>query len=140
MGYTTKFEGELLFTKELIESQLAKLKTFLDKDCREHPEWESEHLTYIDLELNDTFSGLKWTGAEKTYDLTEKVNLVIKEMQKDYPDFGLEGELIADGEGIDDRWVLKVENNKATKQKIVVLGTKIVCPHCGEEFLLQQQN
>lgn len=139
MGYSTQFTGVLEFTKELKASELAKVKTFLGEDCREHPEWEKTDLTYIDLELLDNFSGLQWNGAEKTYDLVEKVNLIIEQMQKNFPDFGLQGELIAQGEDLNDRWILKVENNVATERKIVVSGKKITCPHCGEDFILENQ-
>lgn len=119
MGYSTDFTGELKFTKELKAIELAKIKTFLGEDCRHHPEWNATNMTYIDLELTSDFSGLKWDGSEKTYQLTEKVNLIIDEMKKDYPDFGLTGNLFAQGERIEDRWVLLIdENGKAKKEEI----------------------
>lgn len=63
MGYTTNFKGELKFTKELKASELAKLSSMLGEDCREHPEWDYEGpLYYIDLELLEDFSGIKWDG------------------------------------------------------------------------------
>jgi NAD-dependent DNA ligase len=138
MGYSTEFSGELTFTKELTAKQLAKVKSFLGEDCREHKEWGDTDLTYIDLELLDDFSGLKWDGAEKTYDLVEKVNLLVKNVQKDYPDFGLTGMLSAQGEDPTDRWVLVMENGKAVERKSVVKGKKVTCPHCDEEFLLEE--
>lgn len=141
MGYSTSFDGELKFTKELTASQLAKVKTFLGEDCRDHDEWEgAAGMTYIDLELTDDFSGLKWDGGEKTYQLTEKVNLVIREMQKVYPDFGLEGSLIAKGESRDDRWVLLIENGIAVEKEYAPIGGEIQCPHCGEYFVPTPKN
>lgn len=113
MGYTTKFKGELKFTTKLTPKQLTKIKSFLGEDCRNHPEWNKNNLTYIDLELLDDLSGLKWNGSEKTYDLVEKVNLIIEEMQKEYSQFGLTGKLIAQGEDIEDRWCLKIIDGKA---------------------------
>ena len=83
MGYSTEFIGELLFTKELKASEIVKIKSFLGQDCRNHPEWNAKQLTYIDLEFTDDFTGLKWDGSEKTYDLVEKVNLIIDIMKKD---------------------------------------------------------
>lgn len=142
MGYTTKFTGELLFTKELKASELAELKKYLEEDCREHPEWNVKNLTYIDLVLNDDFSGIKWNGAEKTYDLTEKVNLIIKQMRNVYPDFGLVGELLAQGEEAGDVWILSVENNVA-REKTIDLNKnkkKVTCPHCDEEFYLPSED
>jgi len=137
MGYNTNFTGELKFTKELTASQLAKLKTFLGEDCRDHPEWGDTSLTYIDLDFNDDFTGLTWDGSEKTYDLTEKVNLLIEQMRKDVPDFNLDGILLAQGEEFEDRWLLKMENGKAYERKVKLNGTKTKCPHCGETFILE---
>lgn len=138
MGYSTEFKGELKFTTELTASQLAKVKSFLGEDCRQHPEWGAMGMSYIDLELLDDFTGLKWDGSEKTYDLTEKVNLIITEMQKDYPEFGLQGSFIAQGEDIDDRWVLKANGSVAKREDIVMTGEKVTCPHCGEDFRLEK--
>ena len=137
MGYSTEFTGELKFTTELTGKQLAKVKSFLGGDSREHPEWGGADLTYIDLELNDDFTGLKWDGAEKTYDLEKKVNLLIKNVKKDYPEFGLTGQLLAQGEDVSDRWVLAMDNGKAVHRKTAIKGKKVTCPHCDEDFLLE---
>lgn len=138
MGYSTDFTGELKFTKELTASQLAKVKSFLGQDCRQHPEWGNTELTYIDLEFTVDFTGLIWDGSEKTYDLTEKVNLIIENVCKDFPDFGLKGELLAQGENFDDRWALSVENNIASERRIIITGKTITCPHCEEQFILEE--
>ena len=140
MGYSTEFRGELKFTTDLTAKQLGKVKSFLGQDCREHPEWNKQNLTYIDLELLDDFSGLKWDGSEKTYDLVEKVNLIIDELQKEYPEFGLTGKLMAQGEDIEDRWWLQIVNGKAIEVPIEIKGKKITCPHCGEEFILETES
>jgi len=138
MGYSTEFRGELKFTKELTASQLAKVKSFLGEDCRDHPEWNATDLTYIDLEFNDDFSGLRWDESEKSYGLVEKVNLIISEMKKKYSDFSLSGELLAQGEDLEDRWLLKMENGKALQIDITIQGKKTTCPHCGEEFIIEE--
>lgn len=138
MGYNTEFKGELRFTSELTASQLAKVKSFMGEDCREHPEWNTINLTWIDMELLEDFSGIKWNGGEKTYDLVEKVNLIIDQMRIDCPNFGLEGKLMAQGEDIDDRWMLLIENGRAIEKKILISGTKVRCPHCDEEFILEE--
>lgn len=137
MGYTTTFKGELKFTTDLTAKQLSKVKSFLDEDCREHPEWGRTDLTYIDLEISSDFSGLKWNGAEKTYDLAEKINLITEQMQKEFPEFGLEGSLLAQGEEIDDRYAIVIENGKAKQVEIKIKGTKVRCPHCDESFILE---
>ena len=138
MGYSTEFKGELKFTKDITVKCLTKVKTFLGKDCREHPEWGELGLTYIDLELLEDLSGLKWDDSEKTYDLVEKVNLVIRETKKEFPDFGLEGTLLAQGEDISDRWQLVIIDGLATKLEIKLSGKPICCPNCGNDFMLEE--
>lgn len=109
MGYSTQFAGELKFTAELNAEQRAKLEAMLGQDCREHPEWDDDQgLTYIDLQMNDDGDGLEWDGSEKTYELVEKVNLVIREMRKAMPEFGLTGSMLAQGEDVGDVWELVI--------------------------------
>ncbi len=139
MGYTTRFEGELKFTTDLTVSQLNKVKSFLGEDCRDHPEWETRDLTHIDMELLEDFTGIKWDGSEKTYDLTEKVNLIINQMRKDHPEFGLEGQMVAQGEDFDDRWLLFIRDGIAVEEKMVIKGQKVTCPHCDEDFTLDEE-
>lgn len=115
MGYSTDFFGDLKFKNAPSVAELQKLNEFFDEDCREHPEWGNTNLSYIDLELNDDMSGIRWNGAEKTYDLTEKVNLVIKLMKNDFPDFGLVGELIARGEDRSDNWKMVIDETGFAK-------------------------
>jgi len=137
MGYSSKFTGELKFTNEPTAKQLAKIKSFLGGDCREHPEWGNTELSYIDLKFNEDFTGLKWSGAEKTYDLEKKVNLLIKNVKKEYPEFGLTGQLLVQGEIASDRWVLAIDNGKAVHRKTAIKGRKVICPNCDEEFILE---
>ena len=136
MGYTTKFGGVLNFKTELTGSQLAYLNTILGEDCRDHPEWKAPNLYAIDLELTEDFSGIRWNGAEKTYDMDELVNVVIRLMKEKYPTFELTGKFVAQGEDIDDRWELIITNGIAEKVKIIPNGTKVKCPHCEQYFYL----
>jgi hypothetical protein len=142
MGYSTKFEGELKFTTDLTAKQLAKVKSFLDEDWRDHPEWEcpdpKAHVSYIDLKLLDDFTGLEWNGAEKTSGMVESVNLIITEMRKDYSEFGLEGTFLAKGEDAEDRWTLYIgTDGLAHRADIPVVGQKIKCPHCKRTFIVE---
>ncbi len=140
MGYTTQFQGELKFKTELTASQLAKVQSMCGEDCRDHPEWNRKDLYYIDLELTKDFSGLKWSGAEKTYDMCDLVNVVTAEMRKEWPAFQLVGSLHAQGEEIEDRWVLRInEDGIAEKKEIVIEGQRVVCPHCEQKFILETQ-
>lgn len=130
MGYSTDFSGQLLFTKELTVDELTEVSKFLGQDCREHPEWNAvtggRQMTWIDLELTEDNKGLRWDGSEKTYDLTEKVQMIINEMRKKYPDFGLKGELIAQGEDSDDRWLLVCDGDSATLRELTVVEPDVV--------------
>jgi hypothetical protein len=139
MGYHTDFKGELKFGSELTGSHLAKLNAILGQDARVHPEWNGhEDLDYIDLELLDDFSGIKWDGAEKTYGMVEAVNMITSILRKDIPDFSFKGELIAQGEEFDDRWKLIIdENGIAHKKEIIMDGKRVTCPYCEKEFILE---
>jgi hypothetical protein len=138
MGYTTKFSGQLRFKKEVTSTSLGKLKGYCGIDCRHTPELKYTGFTYIDIKITDDFSGIEWDGSEKTYDLVEKINLVISEMKKEYPDFGLEGEMIAQGESFGDVWKLKMNDGVAIREDIALKGKKVSCPHCGEDFMLEE--
>lgn len=151
MGYDTIFKGKLKFTKVLDSIELAYLNSILDEDCREHPEWQDEIqnigcdpdcFTYIDLVLLDDFSGVKWNDkTEKTYDLVEKVQLVINLMNnKFYNDFGLIGQLSAQGEDFDDRWILECDGKSVNRKEVTITGRKIQCPHCEEYFILEDDS
>lgn len=141
MGYNTRFRGTLKFTSELTVPMLAKLNSFFGQDPREHPEWGAgREVGYIDLVLTKDFSGIEWdSGTEKTYGLERAVNVIIREMRKEFPDFGLTGTLLAQGEEIEDRWQLVIgEGGWAAKIKVPIPGTKIECPHCHRKFFHEE--
>ena len=134
MGYSTDYKGEFKFTRELLGSEISKLKAFFGEDCRDHPEWKVVDLYYVNLEFNDDFSGIRWDGAEKTSDLTDYINLVLDNI--DIKDFGLSGKMLAQGEDIEDRYEILIENNRAIHKDTKPSGTKIECPQCGGKFYL----
>lgn len=141
MGYTTEFQGALLFDSEISVNALKKLKTYFGEDQRDHPEWElpkDDWWNYIDLELTKEWDGIKWDGAEKSYDMVGQVNFLLREMKKEYPDFGFKGEMLAQGEEIGDVWKLVIEDGVAVKKDVMLDGGKTVkCPHCGEKFEIE---
>jgi len=140
MGYSTEFKGELKFIRELTASQLSEVSKFINEDCRDHPEWENTDNYYVDLELLKDFSGLKWNGAEKTYGMVDIVNMIIVNMSKKCPDFGLVGKLSAQGEDFDDRWSLVVNDGEAKREEVVIVGAKITCPNCEHVFIVEEAN
>jgi len=142
MGYSTEFEGTLYFTEQLTAEQSQALDKILGEDVRDHDEWEHDedsYVTYIDLEVTRDNDGIKWDGSEKTYGLDEAVNIVLREMRKQFPTFGLTGQIRAQGESMDDRWILMMDDDgDAVKQDVVFNGKKITCPHCEETIYLEE--
>lgn len=140
MGYTTSFQGELKFKQELSATELAELRKYLGKDRRDIG-WGKDKLDvfwcHIDFEFNDDFSGIRWDGSEKFYDADDVVNFLTDRMREKYPEFELVGELSAQGESYDDRWILRMVNGVATRIEHPRVGQKIECPHCGDEFVLE---
>lgn len=140
MGYNTDFTGELKFINPLTEDQFEYINTMFGEDCRDHHEWNATGLYYVNLELSNDNSGIVWNGSEKTSDLEQIVTVVVKEMRKKWPDFGLSGHMIAQGERSKDRWKLVIdENGYGKKEKIanVSVGDLICCPNCEHEFKLK---
>lgn len=144
MGYSTSYEGDLRFTRELTASELVAVKKWLGEDVRDH-DWEHAYKEYggywyhIDLELTDDFGGLKWSGAEKTGDLSCIANFLIDRVREDVADFGLSGQMNAQGEDFDDRWSLVFdEDGRAHHRKVTITtGTVVECPHCEEKFVYE---
>ena len=98
MGYNTQFKGELKLAHPLTNDEYDTLSIIL----------ENTHLKF-----NEASTALIWRGSEKTYDLDKVVNSIIKEMQETFPTFELQGQMLAQGDRIDDRWLLKILDNKA---------------------------
>ena len=138
MGYSTDFSGELRFVHEATVPQLALLNTILGEDCRDHPEWKAGGLYRVDLELTEDFTGIRWNGAEKTYGMVDIVNLILRLMKEKWPDFGFYGHMVAQGEDIEDRWTLVIDDaGKAGKEPVVVGGVSVACPHCKKTFRIE---
>ena len=138
MGYSTEFKGELKFANDLTGPQLAHLAGFFGEDCRDHPECGAPDLYYIDLELSPRYSGIVWDGSEKTSGMLEIVRLIIKEMRKVVPDFGLDGEFIAQGEDTEDRWVLVATGCHVERKELIISGPKVICPHCAGLVVVEE--
>jgi len=146
MGYATKFTGILKFTKELKASEIAYLSKMLGIDFREAPgllrliDAVAPSQYAVDLEFTKDYSGLQWSGIEKSYNMEKQVELVIRYMQSRFPDFGLEGHMYAQGEDIDDSWILSIKDNKVIKTMNPHKGQKVQCPYCDEYFYLEDKN
>jgi hypothetical protein len=115
MGYTTEFRGSLNFTSTPKPEVLSSIEKMFGEDCRDHPEWEVPNLTWMDLEFNHDETGIEWDGSEKTYDMVEKINLILKLLRRIDNNFGLEGVMEARGEDWDDLWKIEVVDGWAVK-------------------------
>jgi hypothetical protein len=137
MGYNTIFEGVLNFKTELTKSQEFYLNFILGEDCRSHKEWNAPNLTYIDLKITKNKKGLEWSEVEKTYDLEYKIPLVVRLMKDKFPNFGLKGELLAQGENINDRYILIIDDEECIKKdisnkQITCKGSMLFGTGCGK--------
>lgn len=140
MGYSTDFDGILKFNNPLSVEQDAFLRTICSgemEDVDKHPEWSrpANYHGYIQLVISKDQSGIEWDGNEKFYDAVDAVNTVIMTMQDKFPEFGLEGSLLAQGEEVRDRWYLVISNGLAERREIDI-GSLYKCPHCREDFPL----
>lgn len=144
MGYTTEFEGVLKFKSPLTAEQELFLREMLPgpdecyEDTSDHPDWikPKGYNGYLQLEIANDKSGIEWDNNEKFYNAVEAVNTVILTMQSKFPNFGLEGHLLAQGEEIGDVWYLKIIDGKAEK-----IETNIdlhECPECGHQWKVSE--
>ena len=82
-------------------------------------------------------AGLEWDGSEKTYGMTAIINMITHNMRQEFPHFQLSGQLEAQGESFDDRWVLVLDDSGiAHRAEVVITGTILECPDCGHKFQL----
>lgn len=137
MGYSTDFKGELRLRGGTTVQELRTLKQFFNLgDPREFALANGYgDPGYVDLELTDDLSALKWNGTEKTRGMPQAVQMIVGEMRKQYPEFTLDGTLQAQGEEADDRWDLVVESGVTRIVKYRMVGDKVECPECRHKFV-----
>lgn len=82
--------------------------------------------------------GVVHDGSEKSSLGPEMVNMITANMRQPFPGFRFYGELLAQGEDIDDRWRLVIgEDGIASKVACPKIGERITCPHCEQAFILE---
>ena len=135
MGYTTQFKGILKFPDDMNLDMIRKIKPLLGIDSREHSNAKHEEWTYMQFEITEDMTGIKWDGNEKFYAADAAVNWLTCVMRKVFPEFKFSGKLDAQGEEIGDVWVLKIdEDGHAERLDTPPAGEPIECPNCGETF------
>lgn len=141
MGYTTKFEGTIWFSRDLTVREYRELEKLADYDSKDDGTYEQHTETpetlpnsYLQWEPNKDGTGLVWNGAEKFYDYIHWLRWLIKHYFKPRG-ITLNGELHWSGEEIDDNGILVVADNKVTSKKLTLKSQGLVCcPNCGERF------
>lgn len=119
MGYSTDFTGDVKFTCKMTPEMVDHLNVICGEDVRDHPDWKVPQdkygpaFYYIDIEINDDGSGVRWNGSEKSYSMEKQVQFIIDWMKEKYPEFGLIGVMEAQGEDVGDHWFLVADNDKA---------------------------
>lgn len=136
MGYNTDFSGSLQFLYPLKTKERKDLEAFFGEDCRDHKdEWDAGDLTWIDLELTEDESGIQWNGSEKSYDMCKKINMIIRNMRKKYPNFGFSGKMIAQDEDLNDRYEIFAKPDGTVEEGSISITA--ICPKCGHSFLAE---
>jgi hypothetical protein len=143
MGYDTNYEGVLKLPEDMSIIQLGYLKTILGEDFRDHPEWhhllpKNTYLTYIDLVLTEDLMGVKWDDrTEKTHSMVEAVNLITALIRTKLNNkFKFTGKFLCQGEDIEDRWFLMIDDAGIAFREDIATDTIITCPDCGCRFEL----
>jgi hypothetical protein len=144
MGYSTDFIGELRFTRVMTPIELAYIERQMGFDLPEdfngyiYPHGKPH---YVQFELTQDKTGIRWDENEKFYKAVEAVNFIIDNARREIPDFGLTGQLEAQGEQIGDHWFLVIgKDGFASRINAPKAGDKLTCPHCGEEIVLESKS
>ena len=135
MGYNTDFEGILEFTEPLTAEQelaLGKILGELSSDV-EGILAPPKYRGYIQFEITPDKSGLEWDGNEKFYDAVDACNAVLMTMRRDFPEFGLQGALKAQGEEFGDVWKLAIVDGVAKRIDLKIDG-HVKCHECDHVF------
>lgn len=136
MGYNTEYVGNLKFTKELKTSELAYLNSLFDWD----ETIEELDNGYVALELLPNFTGIRWNDGEKTRNMAQILNYVINKMRLKMSGFGLEGEFLCQGEDVEDRYKIVIQDGVAIPRMFPHTGSKVQCPKCEYDFYFEDKN
>lgn len=132
MGYSTSFEGEILITPELMASHIKHIEQTIDR-----LEDDNSKDYHPDYEFNKDYTGLIWNGAEKSRGMDEAIKDIIAATTNLYPEIKFNGQLKAQGEEYDDRWILRVVDNLVDTEDLILTGKEVICPECKYKFRLE---
>lgn len=99
MGYNTTFDGKFTITPPLKEELVSHLN---DESCIDE---------YHDWKFSKDGSTVGWNGAEKSYDMPEKIRKLWKNF---FPNHKLSGTIYASGEEAQDIWKMVADGKQVT--------------------------
>lgn len=138
MGYTTKFDGVLAFTRPLASiNELTLVEYALNELDERGFEWQGRKYNF-DLCLSKGRSGLVWTGMEKTYGMEYAIVKFVELIQKTIPDLGLQGSFTCQGEEVTDRYTLTLSDGGKIVMKMDSAVKACKCPECGHIWEVEQ--
>lgn len=135
MGYTTKFKGSLSFACKVEVAMLSALSTMFEDSWDDKVEGAPN---YLQFRVTKKMDGIEWDGSEKFYDSVECVNFVIDKMRETWPEFALSGEMKAQGEDSEDRWILRIVDGRAVRIDDKSKGKRLACPECRHRFWVEE--
>jgi hypothetical protein len=118
MGYTTEFSGKLTITPPLSEELTDEINQF----CEErHGGHSSRFPGFPGYWCDWKTDGQKlfWNGSEKSYEMDEWLELLIKKFLVPHG-HTVNGRMLAQGEDSNDVWVLEAKDNAVRQLKVNV--------------------
>ena len=141
------FEGTIYFKKGITMEQMRYMDKILGTDIRNNSELENlidksmEYTPFyhIDLQFNEDFSGLEWSGGEGTRGLAETLNLITDYMKYlGHPiQYDSVSKIYATYHDYGERAVIKIVNNRAVEISLPDIEDEITCPNCDHKFKLE---
>ena len=140
MGYNTEFEGEIKFSREITVPELRIIQATIDAsdvgeiaDMCKYQKKDDDEFRYLDLELTNDFTGIKWDGSEKTYYMVTSLNVFFHAIRQRIPDMSFNGRMDAQGEEVEDVWTIEVKDGVARRVE-VEKPHMTQCPECDRWF------
>jgi hypothetical protein len=123
-----QFHGAFAFNRALTLTEFNVLNDFTGK--RHENPYPS---AYCQWEATRDGQGLKWDGEEKFRAFKEWLPVLMREF---FVPWGLilNGEVVWQGEEIQDRGLILIEANTITFRDSQFLGATVACPKCGHSF------
>lgn len=112
MGYNTDFEGTISIVPALDSHRVAEINLFTEqRQCtsEDHNDSGDKPSLWCALEVTEDGTELRWTGQEKTYKLPEWIKYIIDNFLQGHT---CNGEIEAQGEDPDDRYLISVRLNR----------------------------